>query len=99
MNPNLPLKALKIETLRKMADDMNAVQAVAVALLPRFGMEIVISGNEFQVQVSELDTGHDIRLARDVAGGMREALNRLIEQIDKHLESQGIQPVSNNSDA
>jgi hypothetical protein len=99
MNPNLPLKALKIETLRKMADDMNAVQAVAVALLPRFGMEIVLSGNEFQVQVSELDTGHDVRLSRDVAAGMREALNRLIEQIDKHLESQGIQPASDTNQA
>lgn len=86
---NFPLKALKEGTLRQMAADMNQAQAVAVALMPRFGLEITVSGQEFQVHVSELMTGHDIRLARDVAAGMIEALTRLVARIDEQVGPPG----------
>jgi hypothetical protein len=53
--------------------------------MPRFGLEITVKDAEFQVQVSELNTGHDLRLTRDVADGMVEALRRLVDKIDEHL--------------
>lgn len=85
MNPTnqMPLKVLQELTLRAVIEDMNAKQGVAFAIMPRFGLEITVAGQEFQVQVAELNTGHDIRLARDVASGMIEALTRLVAKIDE----------------
>ena len=84
---NIPLKVPKEQTLRALIEDMNAAQAVAVAILPRFGVEITLENQQFQVQVSELATGHDIRLAREISGGLIEALTRLNEKIDEFLAS------------
>lgn len=85
MNPpnQMPLKVLQELTLRAVIEDMNARQAVAFAIMPRFGLEITVANQELQVQVAELATGHDIRLARDVASGMIEALTRLVAKIDE----------------
>lgn len=92
-NPNPQLKVLRQSTVMAMAEDMNGSQAVAVALLPRFGLEITVdqTNQQFQVNVAELNTGHDIRLSRDVAHGISEAMRQLVEKIDEHLKSQGIE--------
>jgi hypothetical protein len=92
-NPNPQLKVLRQSTIMAMAEDMNGNQAVAVALLPRFGLEITIdqTNQQFQVNVAELNTGHDIRLSRDVAHGISEAMRQLVEKIDEHLKTQGIE--------
>jgi hypothetical protein len=87
-NPNPQLKVLRQSTIMAMAEDMNGNQAVAVALLPRFGLEITIdqSNQQFQVNVAELNTGHDIRLSR-------------VEKIDEHLKTQGIEIPNPETDA
>jgi hypothetical protein len=92
-NPNPQLNVLRQSTVLAMAEDMNVKQAVAVALLPRFGLEITIDQQkqQFNVNIAELQTGHDIRLSRDVAYGIQEAMRQLIEKIDTHLQSQGIE--------
>ena len=82
------LNVLRQSTLIAMAEDMNAKQSVAVALMPRFGLEITLEGEQFQVNVAELQTGHDIRLSREVAAAISEAMRQLVEKIDQHLESQ-----------
>lgn len=71
-----------------MATDMNNAQAVAAGLLPCFGFEITAANEQFQVNVAELNTGHDIRLAREVAAGIQEAMRQLVEKIDGHLATQ-----------
>ena len=88
MQPQKPLQVLRESTLMAMAEDLNANQGVAIALLPRFGMEITIDGNQFQVNVAELQTGHDIRLSRDVAQGISEAMKQLVEKIDAHIAAE-----------
>jgi hypothetical protein len=88
MQPQKPLQVLRESTLMAMAEDLNANQGVAIALLPRFGMEITIEGNQFQVNVAELQTGHDIRLSRDVAAGISEAMKQLVEKIDAHIAAE-----------
>ena len=71
-----------------MATDMNNAQAVAAGLLPCFGFEITAADEQFQVNVAELNTGHDIRLAREVASGIQEAMRHLVEKIDGHIATQ-----------
>lgn len=71
-----------------MATDMNNAQAVAAGLLPCFGFEITAADEQFQVNVAELNTGHDIRLAREVAAGIQEAMRQLVEKIDGHIATQ-----------
>jgi hypothetical protein len=88
MQAQKPLQVLRESTLMAMAEDLNANQGVAIALLPRFGMEITIDGNQFQVNVAELQTGHDIRLSRDVAQGISEAMKQLVEKIDAHIAAE-----------
>ena len=88
MQPQKPLQVLRESTLMAMAEDLNSNQGVAIALLPRFGMEITIDGNQFQVNVAELQTGHDIRLSRDVAQGISEAMKQLVEKIDAHIAAE-----------
>jgi hypothetical protein len=88
MQVQKPLQVLRESTLMAMAEDLNANQGVAIALLPRFGMEITIDGNQFQVNVAELQTGHDIRLSRDVAQGISEAMKQLVEKIDAHIAAE-----------
>ncbi len=85
--PN-PLKSLQQGTMMAMATDMNNAQAVAAGLLPCFGFEITAANEQFQVNVAELNTGHDIRLAREVAAGIQEAMRQLVEKIDGHLATQ-----------
>ena len=85
---NPSLNVLRQSTLMAMAEDMNNKQSVAVALLPRFGLEITLEGEQFQVNVAELQTGHDIRLSREVAAAIAEAMRQLVAKIDEHLESQ-----------
>ena len=83
-----PLKSLQQGTMMAMATDMNNAQAVAAGLLPCFGFEITAANEQFQVNVAELNTGHDIRLAREVAAGIQEAMRQLVEKIDGHIASQ-----------
>ena len=83
-----PLKSLQQGTMMAMATDMNNAQAVAAGLLPCFGFEITAADEQFQVNVAELNTGHDIRLAREVAAGIQEAMRQLVEKIDGHIATQ-----------
>ena len=83
-----PLKSLQQGTMMAMATDMNNAQAVAAGLLPCFGFEITAADEQFQVNVAELNTGHDIRLAREVASGIQEAMRQLVEKIDGHIATQ-----------
>jgi hypothetical protein len=85
--PN-PLKSLQQGTMMAMATDMNNAKAVAAGMLPCFGFEITAAEEQFQVNVTELNTGHDIRLAREVAAGIQEAMRQLVEKIDGHLATQ-----------
>ncbi len=87
-----PLRALDETLIRNLAERMNQNQVLAAALMPRFALEIRVEGEQFQVQANELNTGHDIRLARDVAAGIQETMRRLVEQIDAHLAAQGEAP-------
>ncbi len=84
-NNNIPLKSLQQGTMMAMATDMNNAQCVAAGLMPCFGFEITLAADQFQVNVAELNTGHDIRLARDVANGIQEAMRQLIEKLDDHI--------------
>jgi hypothetical protein len=86
MQPTNPLKSLKEGTLMAMATDMNSAQAVAAALIPRFGLEITVDGDQLQVNVAELNTGHDIRMAREVAAAVQEAMRQLVVKIDDFIE-------------
>ncbi len=92
-NP-IPLKSLQQGTMMAMATDMNNAQAVAAGLMPCFGFEITAANEQFQVNVAELNTGHDIRLAREVAAGIQEAMRQLVEKIDGHLATQ--EPINLN---
>ena len=83
-----PLKSLQQGTMMAMATDMNNAQAVAAGLLPCFGFEITAANEQFQVNVAELNTGHDIRLAREVAAGIQEAMRQLVEKLDAHIATQ-----------
>ncbi len=93
--PN-PLKSLQQGTMMAMATDMNNAQAVAAGLLPCFGFEITAANEQFQVNVAELNTGHDIRLAREVAAGIQEAMRQLVEKIDGHIAQQDSAPANAN---
>jgi hypothetical protein len=88
MDNEYPLKVIQADTLQALAKDLNEHHAVAVTLMPRFVFEVTVKGQDFQVQVTEIDTGHDFQVARDVAGGMLEALNKLVERLDEYLAKQ-----------
>jgi hypothetical protein len=91
--PNPPsLKALKEGTLMAMATDMNSAKCVAAGLLPRFGFELIAENDQIQVNVQELNTGHELRMAREVAAGIQEAMRQLVEKLDAHLATQGNNP-------
>ncbi len=81
----MQLKVLQPSTLRSLVEDMNAHQAVATALMPRFAFEVIANGGEFTVSIAELQTGHPLQMARDVANGLREALEHLVARIDEVL--------------
>jgi hypothetical protein len=89
---NPQMKALKEGTMMAMATDMNNSKCVAAGLLPCFGFELLVEGDQIQVNVQELNTGHDIRMAREVAAGLQEAMRQLVAKIDAHLETQPKQP-------
>jgi hypothetical protein len=86
------MKALKEGTMMAMATDMNSAKCVAAGLLPCFGFELLVEDDQMQVSVQELNTGHDIRMAREVAAGIQEAMRQLVAKIDAHLENQPKQP-------
>ena len=84
----MQMKALKEGTMMAMAVDMNSAHCVAAGLLPCFGFELLVEDEQIQVSVQELNTGHDIRMAREVAAGLQEAMRQLVAKIDAHLETQ-----------
>lgn len=86
--PAPQLKSLKEGTLMAMATDMNNAKCVAAGLLPRFGFELIVENDQMQVSVQEINTGHELRMAREVAAGLQEAMRQLVEKLDAHLESQ-----------
>ena len=87
-NPDYPLKAIQADTLQALANDLNKAHAVAITVMPRFVFEVLVQGQNFQVQVTEIETGHDFQVARDVAGGIQEAMGKLIAKLDEHLAKQ-----------
>ncbi len=89
---NPPLKALKEGTMMAMATDMNNAKCVAAGLIPCFAFELLVENDQIQVSVQELNTGHDIRMAREVAAGLQEAMRQLVAKIDAHLETQPSTP-------
>jgi hypothetical protein len=87
--PNKPtLKALKEGTMMAMATDMNSAKCVAAGLLPCFGFELLVENEQIQVNVQELNTGHKIEMAREIAAGIQEAMRQLVEKLDAHIQSQ-----------
>ena len=91
----MQMKALKEGTMMAMAVDMNSAKCVAAGLLPCFGFELLVEDEQIQVSVQELNTGHDIRMAREVAAGLQEAMRQLVAKIDAHLETQPSSAPSN----
>lgn len=91
----MQMKALKEGTMMAMAVDMNSAKCVAAGLLPCFGFELLVEDEQIQVSVQELNTGHDIRMAREVAAGLQEAMRQLVAKIDTHLETQPAATPSN----